>query len=455
MSMSHILLLGAGKSSFYAIQYLLDKCQEKGWQIHIVDRDPKQAEAWTKGHPQVNIHRLNITVDHESRRQLLSKADLVISLLPAPFHALVAKDAAELGTHMLTASYATDEIRSLSSSFVAKDRILCMEMGLDPGIDHMIAMQMIDSIRDEGHTLHSFYAFTGALLSAQAVEGNPWQYKFTWSPAQVIRAGREGARFIKEGKHKFIPYQHIFRRIERIHIPSQGHFECYANRDSVAYRDIYGLEDIQTIYRGTLRPPGFCDAWHMLVQSGLTDPYAMIHGLEHMSHKNFCNVFLMYHPTDSTELKWAHYMQLELHSETMHKLKWIGLFEDTPIGMSGSAPAIDVLAHILEKKWSISPTDQDKVVLWEKIHFKDKDTGQLYKQQVHLSCEGEDADRTALAKTVGLTLAICAKLLIEGHLNGLKGLQLPTSPRIYKPILKELDTFGIRFETQRTLLQQD
>lgn len=448
--MKHVLLLGAGKTAPYLIEYLLKKGQKSGWQLHIADQNLETVADLSKSYPQAQVFSLDVQDDF-SRRRAISQMDLVISLLPTKFHLCVAVDAAATGIDMLTASYAKADLSALNKAFADKGRLLLMEMGLDPGIDHMIAAKIIQQVQEQGHKIHSFEAFTGALLAPNSYEDNPWQYKFTWSPAQIMRAGQEGAQFIQEGALKFIPYHQVFRRIERIHIPGQGYFEGYGNRDSISYRETYGLQHIPTLYRGTLRPLGFCAAWNALMRIGATDSKYEITHLENMTHRDFFNTFLMHHPTDSVELKFAHYMRLDMHAEVIEKIKWLGLFEHTPIGMQGSATAIDILQHIIHKKWQMRPQDQDKVLLWEKTRFTDAETGRLRELQAYLSCTGENAARTAIAKTVGLTLGIAAGLVLEGKLKSLQGLQLPTQAQIYTPVLKELANYGITHQEEEVL----
>ena len=227
-----------------------------------------------------------------------------------------------------------------------------MEMGLDPGIDHMSAMQVLDRIKSAGHKLTAFETFTGGLLADDQKVDNPWQYKFTWNPRNVVLAGTGIVKFIQEGRLKYIPYQKLFQRTEVIHIPEYGYFEGYANRDSLKYLEVYKLNGINTLYRGTLRRPGFCKAWDAFVQIGATDDSYTLFGLEDMTHRQFINTFLQYNPNDSIELKLAHYLNIGMESAEMYKLKWIGIFDDQLIGLQEGTPA-QILEHILKKKWTL------------------------------------------------------------------------------------------------------
>ena len=446
--MHRILLLGTGKSSSYVVKYLLEKSRTEDWILEIGDQDPSPAKAWIKETPKVRVFTIDVE-DQAQRRAALERSRLVISLLPAHLHVAVAKDALMLGVHMLTASYVQEDLQALSKSFADRHLILLMEMGVDPGIDHMIAMKMIDQIRKAGHQIRSFYSCTGALLAPQSVDQNPWRYKFTWSPYQIMRAGKPGAQFIEQGRVQRVPYHQLFHRIRHIHIPHHGDFEVYANRDSISYRETYKLDDIDTLYRGTLRPLGFSEVWHILVQTGLTDDGLRVDRLESMTHRAFVSSFLSEDNTASTEVLWARCLGVSMNDDLMHKLRWIGLFDDTPIGMSGSATALEVLQHIFEKKWMLSNTDRDQVVLWEQIQYTDAQQDQLQTRTAQVICLGKDGVHTAVAKTVGLTLGIGARLILEGKLSHLSGLHLPILPEIYDPTLAELATYDIQYTEEQ------
>jgi saccharopine dehydrogenase-like NADP-dependent oxidoreductase len=316
-------------------------------------------------------------------------------------------------------------------------------MGLDPGIDHMSAMQILDRIRSAGHELLGFESFTGGLVAPES-DSNPWHYKFSWNPANVVRAGQEGpAKFIQEGKYKYIPYNRLFRRTEIIEIDKYGKFEGYANRDSLKYIEKYNLQGIPTIYRGTLRRPGFCRAWNVFVQLGATDDSYIMENTETMTHREFIDSFLYYSESDSVELKLYRYMHIDQDSFIIEKLKWLGIFDDTPVGIKNATPA-KILEHILDKKWKLEPDDKDMIVMWHKITYKEKDKTYPTNLTSSLVVIGENMKNTAMAKTVGLPLAIATKLVLNGEIR-IKGLCIPTMKEIYEPVLKELKDHGISF----------
>lgn len=435
--MKTILVLGAGRSSTSLIGYLLKHAPQEGWQVIIGEMDTALAK---RKFPQAEVITFNI-MNTEGASQEIAKADLVISMLPAALHIHVAKICAGKGKSMLTASYLSDDIKLLSDQFASKGAQCIMELGLDPGIDHMSAMKVLDRIKEAGHHLTSFETFTGGLLADDQTKDNPWKYKFTWNPRNVVMAGTGTVKFIQEDRYKFIPYHRLFKRTEVIHIPGYGYFEGYANRDSLKYLEVYGLEGIKTLYRGTLRRPGYCKAWDIFVQLGATDDTFEMENVSQLTHRQFINAFLAYNPHDSVELKLAHYMNIGLESEEMYKLQWLGMFDETPVGLDRGTPA-QILEHILKKKWTLDETDRDMVVMWHK--FKYLDHGTPREIQSHMVAEGDDSVNTAMSKTVGLPLAIAARLILQGKIKT-PGVHVPTIKKIYCPILDELDKMGFVF----------
>ncbi|MEQ9467555.1 MAG: saccharopine dehydrogenase C-terminal domain-containing protein [Ekhidna sp.] len=438
--MQHILIIGAGKSSTALINYLLDHASEEHWQITIAEKDLELANAKIKGHSQAKAVPFDV-FDDDLLFSLVEEHDLVISMLPASLHIHVARKCAELKKHFLTASYLTKEIEALNGQFENAGKIMIMEMGLDPGIDHMSAMKVLNELRDKGCELTGFETFTGGLVAEESVGDNPWKYKFTWNPRNVVLAGQGTCKFIQEGKYKYIPYHKLFRRTEAIYIPDYGYFEGYANRDSLAYLDVYNLRGIKTLYRGTLRRPGYCAAWDVFVQLGATDDTYQMENVSNMTHRQFINSFLSYNPKDSVELKLAHYLNLDLDNGIMFKMKWLGMFDDEPVGLNQGTPA-QILEHILKKKWSLNPNDKDMIVMWHKFNFIDNGTPrEIQSSMVTL---GDDNLNTAMSKTVGLPLAISAKLILQGKIN-LTGVQVPIRKEIYEPVLEELINTGLIF----------
>jgi len=428
----HIFLIGAGRSATVLIQYLLETCAQNSWLLTIGDANVTLAHQKLNGHSSGKAIEIDIN-DTDRVTSIVKQSDLVISMLPPGLHGLVAIACLREGVHLLTASYLTDELYAMDEKAKAKDIIMLNECGLDPGIDHMSAMKVLDEIRDKGGKIIGFESFTGGLLASNS-DANPWGYKFTWNPRNVVLAGHGVVKFIQKGRYKYIPYPKLFRRIEMIHIPGYGYFEGYANRDSLKYREIYGLDDIQTMYRGTLRRPGFCKAWNVFVELGATSDSFQMEGVGDMTHRQFINSFLSYNPNDSVELKLAHYLNLDLEGEEMHRLTWLGLFEEEVIGINEGSPA-QVLEHILKKKWTMEENEGDMIIMWHKFNYLLN--GVEKEQHATLVAVGENQQNTAMAKTVGLPLGIAAKLILNGVIKS-RGVCAPTVKDIYEPILDEL-----------------
>ena len=443
--MQTILILGAGLSSTTLIKYFLDNSHQQ-WKVRVGDIHLENALAGVNGHPAGEGFRFDVH-DPVQRRKEVKQASIVISMLPARMHHLVAECCVDLGRNMVTASYLSPAIKVLDSEARKKDIILMNECGVDPGIDHMSAIQMINRIKAEGCRLHAFESSTGGLV-APGYENNPWKYKFTWNPRNVVLAGNEGARFLHNGKFKYIPYHKVFSRIETIHVPELGQFEVYGNRDSLTYRETYGLHNLETMFRGTIRRPGFCEAWDIFVQLGATDDTYIMENTEEMTHRDFINSFMAFRTDIPVEQKLINYLGLDSDSDMMDRLRWLGIFDKTKIGVSGLSPA-KVLQKILEEKWQLEPDDKDMIVMQHQFDFEKE--GVRKKRYSTMVCIGEDTFHTAMSMTVGLPLAMVARRILQGEYTG-KGVQLPIQPEIYNPVLEELKEYGIRFVEEEVSL---
>ena len=439
--MKKIVIFGAGRSSTSLIEYLLSIAEEQNLLITLLDYNEELAKSKINNHKFGEAHFIDANNPNE-RLKFIKESQLVISMLPAHMHLGIVKDAIHEKVHVITPSYVTEEIRSLNADAKNNDVLILNEMGLDPGIDHMSAKKIIDEIENNDGKLTGFESFTGGLVAPES-DDNPWNYKFTWNPRNVVLAGQGGAaKFIQEGKYKYIPYNKLFRRTEIIEIEGYGKFEGYANRDSLRYRSVYGLNEIPTMYRGTLRKIGFCRAWNVFVQLGLTDDSYVIEGSENMTNRDFINSFLAYNPHDSVELKLRHYLGIEQDDYIWEKLVWLGLFEDKKIGLKNATPA-QILQKILQNKWSLREEDKDMIVMWHKFNFSQKGVDKEIRS--HMVYIGKDNKFTAMSDTVGLPLGIAAKLLLSGKIKN-RGVKLPIEREIYLPVLSELEQLGITFE---------
>jgi saccharopine dehydrogenase-like NADP-dependent oxidoreductase len=438
--MQKILLIGAGRSSTTLINYLEASALKYGWEITVSDRDQKQAQE--KATPATRTIVLDVFNEQQLQAEVQA-ADLVISMLPAQFHPVVAIECLKYSKHMLTASYESEEIAEMKTKARSQGILFLNEMGVDPGIDHMSAMRVINRLREQKCELLCFETFTGGLMAPES-DNNPWHYKITWNPTNVVLAGQGGpARFIQEGKIKYIPYHRLFRRTEMIEIEGFGKFEGYANRDSLKYIEKYNLQDVPTVYRGTLRRPGFCRAWDVFVQLGATDDSYIMQHTEDLTYKEFINSFLYYSIEDPVKTKLYHYMHIDQDSDVREKLEWLGIFDNTRIGLKDVTPA-QILEHILCRKWVLEPGDKDMLVMWHKFIYRKSSNEIPSLLTSSLVVTGDDQVNTAMSKTVGLPLGIAAKMILTGQIK-LAGVYIPTHKEIYEPVLSELEKIGIKF----------
>lgn len=444
--MRNILIIGAGKSASYLTKYFLDKSVTEHLNITIGDLETSNAKKWIGNHPNANALKLDI-FDKSAREQAVQNADIVVSMLPARFHIEVAKDCLKFGKHLVTASYVSEEMKVLDSEAKAKNLIFLNEIGLDPGVDHMSAMQVIDRIRAAGGKMLLFESFTGGLMAPES-DTNLWNYKFTWNPRNVVLAGQGGAaKFLQENKFKYIPYHRLFRRTEFLEVDGYGRFEAYANRDSLKYQEVYGLADIQTLYRGTIRRVGFSRAWQIFVLLGMTDDSYTIADSENMSYRSFVNSFLPYSPTDSVELKLRYQLKIDQDDIVWEKLEELNIFsDDKKVELKNATPA-QILQKILLDSWTLSPEDKDMIVMYHKFGYELN--GKKHQIDATMVCTGEDQTFTAMSKTVGLPVAIATLAILNNKIQSY-GVQIPTKTELYTPVLNELKDFGIIFNEKET-----
>jgi saccharopine dehydrogenase-like NADP-dependent oxidoreductase len=437
--MSKILIIGAGRSSSSLITYLLTHAGTYNWQITIADANKAAVEA------KIADYKDNATAvefdatNAQLREKLIAHSDLVISMLPAFMHGDVARDCVRLGRHLATASYVSADMRELDAEAKQKNILLLNECGLDPGIDHASAMKVIDHIKSIGGKITGFKSFCGGLVAPESND-NPWGYKFSWNPRNVVLAGQGTAQFIEDGNLKFIPYNRIYTQTETIEMDGYGKFDGYANRDSISYKEPYGLSDTTTMLRGTLRMPGYCKAWNVFVKLGLTDDTYKIKHADSMTYTQLLESFLP-NGTASTKVKLTAFMGTEMDDSVMEKLEYLELFSNKPIRMAEGSPA-ELLQHLLEEKWLLKAGDKDMIVMQHQFEYQ---LNGVYKQlNSSLVVIGDDEVHTAMAKTVGLPLAITVKNFLTGKFS-LYGVQIPIVKEIYEPLLEELETLGVTF----------
>ena len=425
-----ILVFGAGKSTTCLIDYLLKQAADHNWQVIVADGNLEQAEAKSGASPFALPVQVDVK-DHESRNALIVQSDIVISMLPPGLHPLVAENCVAAGRHLLTASYVDETIKRMEPEIRKKGLLFLCEMGLDPGIDHMSAMQLIHRIRAGGEKITSFHSHCGGLVAPES-DDNPWHYKISWNPRNVVMAGKTGAVYKSNNEIRQLPYHLLFDPSRTTAIAGHGYFAWYPNRDSLAYISLYTLEDCSTFIRTTLRHPDFCTGWKKVIELNLTDEI---------------------HPYDTRELTYREFFQTHLLQHDLtgaaigdnrekNMLAYLGFYDDEQIG-NGMCTAADILQTALENKLKLKQQDRDMIIMQHELEYGTE--GQRRKTISTLVVRGENSTHTAMARTVGLPLGIAATLILQGKIT-LAGLHIPIVPEIYTPVLAALKEEGIVFE---------
>jgi len=496
--MKSIVVFGAGKSATCLLEYLSREIAAHKWQLTVADGNFALVQSKLKNAPGTNAVAVNVE-DETARQALVQKADIVISLLPPHLHILVARDCVLFGKNLLTASYADDDIRKLVPQIEEKGLLFLCEMGLDPGIDHMSAMKMIHDIKQQGGAITSFKSHCGGLVAPES-DDNPWHYKISWNPRNIVQAGMAGAAFREEGTERKMQYQELFDASRVVDIPDLGYLAWYPNRDSLSYIPLYHLESAKTFVRTTLRYPEFCFGWKNVIELKLTDETIQYdtdgmtlqqffqlhfnqHGFSEWLNKQLTDRFsktkelleklqqllevereanvdekkelqdfmmvddrgeLMDINLDAVKTKAAATVAGQMHEAnlSMKQLFFLGMDDDQTLINKGTCSALDVLQFAVEKKLALQPDDKDMIVMLHELEFQLNDRN--FHRKASLVVKGIDNQRTAMAQTVGLPLGIAAKLILTGEIN-LKGLHIPLLPQVYEPVLKELEEYGIVF----------
>jgi saccharopine dehydrogenase-like NADP-dependent oxidoreductase len=441
--MTSILIIGAGRSTPSLIQYLLQNASELNLNITVADMNLALAQEKIESFSSAHAIAFDITND-EQRKSLIQSHDIIVSMLPAHMHTQVAMDCVYYGKHMATASYVSRDMKALHEEASKKGILLLNECGLDPGIDHASAMKIIDEIKQEGGEITSFKSYCGGLVAPESND-NPWGYKFSWNPRNVILAGQSTAQYLQDGKLTFIPYNRLFLQTETISTDTHGAFDAYANRDSLSYQSIYGLEKTKTLLRGTLRQQGYCKSWHLLVLLGLTDDTFTIKQANQFTYAQLVQSFLPIKNGDvKTALKqWAGNL---FDKEVEAKFDYLELLTDKKILLQEGTPA-QLLQALLEEKWKLQSGDKDMIVMQHLFDYTLN--GKSHHLTSSLIVIGDGEHHTAMAKTVGLPLAITIKLFLQKRFT-LSGVQIPVKPEIYLPLLEELEAMGIRFVERKS-----
>lgn len=442
--MKTILILGAGKSSPYLISYLLDHAEEYDWRVIVADQDEQLALSRINNHPRGTAMSFDVT-DSEARSQQISGAKVVINMLAPRFQHLVGLTCARFGVHMISVSYQDQRMRELETDAKKKGVLLLTEIGLDPGIDHMSAAQLIRRINERGGIVKSFQSYGGGLPAPDTLS-NPFKYVISWNPRNVVMAGENGAQYLEDCKIKLIPYHNVFQHTWNMNVPGIGQMEAYPNRDSLIYQEQYGFKDAETVIRGTLRYPGWSETWYYIVRLGLPNEKLRIPGLK---DKTFAELTEMLLPSGGPESgpierRVAKFLQISPTGHIIEKMRWLGLFSDEKIGVEVNTSA-EVLTQLISEKLALHSDARDMVVLLHQIIAEypqeDNRREKITSTMIHF---GEKAGFTSMAKSVGLPAALVAKLLLTEKIS-LTGCHMPTHPEIYEPVMKELEEEGFGF----------
>lgn len=436
--MQTILVAGAGKSSIYLIEYLLNNASRNKWKVVVADGSKEAIEEKVKNHPCSEVAVIDIT-DSTQREPLVEKADIVVSLMPPHLHIHLAKDCLKHKKNLITSSYISPEMKAMDADVKAAGLMFMCEMGLDPGIDHMTANQIIHSIERVASSITSFKSYCGGLI-APSSDNNPWHYKFSWNPKNIITAGADGAHYLQNGKEVTVPYEAMFDNCKKIKVDGLGSLAFYPNRDSLRYLDLYHVPEIKTFIRATLRYPAFCKGWQAIILLKLNDQKDSI-DTTNLSYADWVK-----QKTGYASGTLSNHIQNKLgedgDSKTMEMLAWLGIFDDVKINQ-GNISSADILLNLLLQKWEMAPEDKDMVVMQHEVEYLHR--GDKIKMTSTMVIEGESRDHSAMAKTVGLPMAILAKMVLNKKIVPPTGVLIPSMPSVYRPVLTELKHHGIEF----------
>jgi len=442
--MKQILLFGAGKSATVLINYLLANASGESWILTVADANLEMAQEKLKNSSFGKAVSFDIA-DDTKRRSFISSSDIVISMLPPSLHGKVAKDCLRFSKHLLTASYVDNEMRGMKNEIANQKVLFLCEMGLDPGIDHMSAMMLIDRVHAKGGNIVSFKSHCGGLVAPES-DDNPWHYKISWNPRNIVMAGKAGAVYKIDGKIIEQPYETLFDGNGVVNVAGLGTLQYYPNRDSLSYIPLYHLESTLTFLRTTLRDPDFCTGWKYIINAGLTDESPNPHLIEkNCSFREWLDMSVASRTTATNfEDFLVKHVDAKERSVVRQMFGYLGFFENKIIPGYAKSSA-DVLQFAMENKLSLQANDKDMIVMLHEFEY-DVD-GKHEVINTSLVVKGDNRINTAMAKTVGLPLGIAAKLILNGTIKS-RGLHIPVSKEIYEPVLRELEQNGIKFNEE-------
>lgn len=440
--MKNVLILGAGQSSPYLIYYMLNEAEKYNWEVIVADYNYEAALAKINNHPKGKAVQFDVN-DENLRNELIKNADIVLNLLAPPFQFLIASDCLKHGKSVISASYENKKVAALNKEAKEKGILILNEMGLDPGIDHMSAMSLIQKIHDENGFVTSFISY-GSAIPAPEVKSNPLNYCITWNSRNVVMAGEMGAIYLEDDKIKIVPYRHLFNSTNEVEVDGIGKLEAYPNRDSVMYQDVFELKNVKTMIRGTLRYPGYSELWSQIVKLGMPNEVVEIPKLSEMTYREYTEMFVPKTANSvNLEDRVADFLKISPTGVIMDKLKWLGLFDNKVIG-GNVKTSTEVMQKILNEKLPLPAGKRDMVILMHILEAEFPNTNTRKKYVSTLVDYGKQNGITSIAKTVGAPAAIAAKLILLGELN-ITGTHIPTHQLIYTKVLKELETLKLKF----------
>ncbi|MEM7675632.1 MAG: saccharopine dehydrogenase C-terminal domain-containing protein [Myxococcota bacterium] len=440
---NHLLVLGAGQSAPALIRDVLMQAQRHDWQVVVADRDIELAQRRVQDHPRGRC----ITVDARDDRalaKLIAAAKVVVNFLAPAFQLPVAKLCVEHRRHMVSASYLDPKVKALDAAASDSGVTLLTEMGLDPGMDHMSVMRLLDRIHGDGRRVRRFISY-GSGVPAPEDRSNPLGYAVTWNPRNVVMAGETGAMYLEDGREQIAPYPEVFRRGWSVDVPGVGSMEAYPNRNALKYRSVYNIESAQTLIRATMRYPGYIKIWYAIAKLGMPNDRIVVPKLK---SKSFAELTAMFVQTGRASLpdRVAQALCVKPDDQLIADLTWLGLFDDRRIGSLGDpgGTAAGALTLLLSDRLRLQPGQKDMVILHHEIEAKgpDGDAGTYRSTLVH---RGEPSGITAMARTVGLPSAIAARLLMTDAFPR-RGALIPTDRSVYEPVLMELASYGLHFD---------
>lgn len=440
--MQTILIAGAGKSSIYLIHYLLTHASRNNWKVIVADGDANAIAEKIKGSQFAEAAVIDIT-NAQQREPLVAGADIVVSLMPPHLHIHLAKDCLKYKKNLITSSYISEELKAMNEDVKNAGLMFMCEMGLDPGIDHMTASKIIHSIQRVAGIITSFKSYCGGLTAPES-DNNPWHYKFSWNPRNIITAGVDGAKFLQNGRTVSVPYEKMFDASKKIKVAGLGTLAYYPNRDSIKYLDIYDVPEIKTFLRATLRHPVFCKGWQAMVKLGLTDPNDSFDTFS-STYAGWLKRKTGYNNGVSLSQHVANKLNIEEDDKVMNMLDWLGIFDEVQLRPATQSSA-DILLELLLEKWDMAPADKDMIVMQHDIEYLHKDRATRLTSTMVI--KGEDRDFSAMSKTVGLPMGVLARMVLNKKINPPVGVLIPNMPSVYRPVLTELAHHGITFKEE-------